>query len=131
MSASAQAIYGLLIILGIVGPIMLTWGWIRWVLQREKRTVTAILSLIGFLLATASALIAVSFILVVAFFGVYNLDPLWPSVFKIAAWLSLAGVVFGLGGMWRPSLLRWHSPVGAIGILAFWTLLFALDQGWG
>lgn len=130
MSASVKVFYGLLIILGIVGPIMLTWGWIRWIMQSEKRTLAAILSLIGFLLATASALVAVSFITVVAFHGVYNLDPLWPSVFNFATWLSLAGVVFGVGGVWRPSLLRWHSPVSAVGILAFWMLLFSLQGGW-
>jgi hypothetical protein len=115
--------------MGIVGPVMLTWGWIRWILQREKRTFTAILSFIGFLLATASALIAVAFILVAAFFGVYNLNPLWPSVSKIAAGLSVAGVMLGLGGVWRPGLLRWHCPVGAVGILSFWMSLLGLDHG--
>ena len=35
---------------------------------------------------------------------------------------GLGAIVFGLGGVWRPSSLRWHAPVAAIGTLAFWIM---------
>ena len=111
---------------------MLTWGWIRWITQLEKRTTVATLSLIGFLLASVSALVAVSWIVLVAVQCFFTFDPLRPfeaEVFRMAKWLSLAGIVFGIGGAWRRSLLRWHSLVSAIGITAFWTLLEAIHSG--
>jgi hypothetical protein len=44
----------------VLSPVMLTWGWVRWFRQPKLQTVTAILSLLGFILASASALLAVS-----------------------------------------------------------------------
>ena len=44
----------------LVPPIVLVWGWFRWLRVPLKRTAPAVLSLIGFLLATLSALLAVT-----------------------------------------------------------------------
>jgi hypothetical protein len=49
-------------------------------------------------------------------------DPLLLRVFRIGVLISLGGIVFGISGVWRPSPLRWHAPVCAVGMLTFWIL---------
>jgi len=105
----------------VLSPVMLTWGWVRWFRQPKLQTVTAILSLLGFILASASALLAVSamaYSLMRGGFPFY--DPLLMRIFGVGGLLSLGGLVFGVGGAWRASSLRWHAPVSAIATLAFW-----------
>jgi tellurite resistance protein TehA-like permease len=126
MSASAQVMFGILFAFGyLVSPIVLIWGWSRWLRQPKVRTTPSILSLIGFVLATASALIAVSLLgyAQVHHFSYY--DPLLLRVFRCGTLLSLGGIVFGISGVWRPSPLRWHAPALAAGVLTFWILAVA------
>ncbi len=128
MSASDQVFFAILTGLGwIVAPTMLIWGWIRWIHRPKQRTFSSNFSLIGFLLATTSALLAISLL---GYGMMYRLDfyAPWPlRIFRTAVSLSLAGIVFGIGGVWRPNSLRWHSPVFALGTLAFWIALDALQ----
>lgn len=35
----------------------------------------------------------------------------------------LAGILFGLSGVWRKNPLRWHAPICAVGTLALWMQL--------
>jgi hypothetical protein len=79
-----------------------------------------LLSLIGFIFATASALIAVSFLGYAQIHDFPYYDPLLLRVFRCGALLSLGGIVFGISGAWQPSPLRWHAPAAAVGMLAFW-----------
>ena len=111
-------------ILGVFGylgsPAILIWGWARWLRQPKLRTIPATLSLVSFVLATASALLAISSI---AFAQVHHFryyDPLLLRIFRWGTLLSLGGIAFGTGGVWRRSSLRWHAPVSAFGTLAFW-----------
>ena len=128
MSVSAEAIFGILIGLGcVLAPIMLTWGWIRWVRRPKQRTVTSVVSLIGFLLATASGLLAVASVAHAIVYGLEYYDPLYLKVYRTAGRLSLAGFAFAIGGVWRPNALRWHSPISAVGTLAFWIAWVALQ----
>jgi hypothetical protein len=124
LSTSTQVIFGVLIAAGyFVSPIVLIWGWARWINLAKLRTALSILSLAGFVLATASALLAVSSIAyaqVIHGFRFY--DPSLMRLFRCGVLLSLGAIVFGLGGVWRPSSLRWHAPVAAIGTLAFWIM---------
>jgi tellurite resistance protein TehA-like permease len=63
MSASTQVMFGILFAFGyLVSPIVLIWGWSRWLRQPKVRTTPSILSLIGFILASAFALIAASLV---------------------------------------------------------------------
>jgi len=121
MSTSVQVMVGILAILGyLLSPIMLIWGWSRWASQPKLRTASAILSLCGFLLATASGLLAVSSI---AFAQIHHFpyyDPLLLRIFRTGTLLSLGGFAFGVSGVWRASSLRWHAPISAIATLAFW-----------
>jgi hypothetical protein len=76
----------------------------------------------GFILATASALLAV---LTTGYAQIHHFpyyDPLLLRIFRWGVLLSLCGIVFGIGGAWRPSPLRWHSPVSGLGMLAFWIM---------
>jgi hypothetical protein len=58
---SAQFLFGILIVLGyVVCPVVLIWGWTRWAVDHsEPRTIYSILSLMSFILATVSAVLAV------------------------------------------------------------------------
>lgn len=105
----------------IVGPVTLIWGWIRWARQPKSWTITSILSLLGFSLASASALVAVASIIYansIRAFAFY--DPLLMKILGVGTLLALEGIVIGMGGVWRPSALRWHSLISAFEMLAFW-----------
>jgi len=123
VSISIQIIFGILMALGyLVTPVMLIWGWMRWARQPQQRTVAAILSLIGFTFGTASAILAVS---TIAYAHVHHFpfyDPLLLRIFRWGGVLSLAGIGFGISGVWRTGPLRWHAPVCGLGMFAFWLL---------
>jgi hypothetical protein len=121
VSISVQVMFGILVVMGyLMTPVALIWGWTRWTRQPKQRTVPAILSLIGFVFATASAVVAVSS---VAYAQVHHFpfyDPLLLRIFRWGVLLSLAGILFGIGGVWRPGPLRWHAPICGLGMFAFW-----------
>jgi hypothetical protein len=123
LSTSVQVVFAVLIALSyIVSPVMLIWGWARWAWQPKSGAVAAILSLVGFSFATASAALAVSSVAYaqVHHFGFY--DPLLLRIFRWGLLLSLIGILSSIGGVWRQSSLRWHALISGIGTLAFWVL---------
>lgn len=108
-------------------PAVMIWGWVRWFKRTQPRTLLAILSLIGFTLATASGLLATSAMLYARAVGGFPFyDPLLLRIYRWGALLSLSGTVFALIGVWRPGPLRWHAPTCAVGTLLFW---FAAAMG--
>jgi len=123
MSTSTEVTFVILFIVGyVVPPILLIWGWLRWAIEPRLRTTPSILSLVGFVLATVSALLA---ILTIAYAQVHHFpyyDPLLLRIFRWGALLSLGGILFGIAGVWRPSAIRWHAPACSLGMLAFWIL---------
>jgi hypothetical protein len=124
MSLGVEAIFVALAILAyLVSPVMLVWGWVRWAGRPRLLNVASVLSFSGFFLANASALLAVSTI-IYAFFihGFAFYDPRLMRIFRRGILLSLGGLMFGIGGVWRRNSLRWHAPVCALGTLAFWVL---------
>jgi hypothetical protein len=109
----------------LVTPLMFVWGWNRWTQGQKSLNISSIFSLVGFILATFSALLAV---LSIAYaqdrrFGYY--DPTLMKVFRWGCLLSIGGFLFGIGGAWRKGPLRWLSPVCALGTFAFWILAAA------
>jgi len=124
MSTSAGVVFGLLLVFGYLGtPVLLIWGWARWTRLAKQRTVFSTLSLISFILATTSALLALStvaYALIIRRFAFY--DPLLLRVFRLGFVLSLGATVLGTCGVWRASSLRWHAPLSALGTLAFWIM---------
>jgi hypothetical protein len=110
----------LAICLFVVLPAAMIWGWVRWWKRIQPRTLS-IFSLVGFVLATASGLVAVGSIIYVHKVGsVPYWDPVLLRSLRWGALLSFSGLAFGLIGVWRPGPLRWHAPACALGILFFW-----------
>jgi hypothetical protein len=103
-------------------PVLMFWGWVRWFRRTQPRTLPSILSLIGFTLATASGLLAVSSVLYAhARGGFPYYDPL---LMRIYAWgpgeecfRFPASCSASLGSGDRasalacPCMFRGHSPV--------------------
>jgi hypothetical protein len=126
-SISLEVFLGALVALGYLGtPTAVIWGWARWIRRPKSRTVTSVLSFIGFVLATGSALLAVvmaAYAIVIHGFPFY--DPLLMRICAAGFFLALGGIVFGVAGVWRPSSLRWHAPVSGVCMLAFWMIAMA------
>ncbi|MBI3477612.1 MAG: hypothetical protein HY010_17915 [Acidobacteria bacterium] len=123
MRISVQIMFAILMALGyLVTPVALIWGWTRWARQQEQRSVPAILSLLGFIFATASAVIAVSFAAYAQLHHFPYYDPLLLRIFRWGVLLSLSGILFAIGGVWRSGPLRWHALVCGLGMSAFWLL---------
>ena len=119
-------LFGLLFVLAyVLAPVTLIWGWVRWVRLPKIKTATSLLSLAGFGLASASALLA---LLSAAYAQVHVFRFYDPELMRIFRWgflLSTAGFVFGIGGVWRKSSLRWYALASAVGTLAFWVVAAA------
>ena len=123
-----QVMFVILIAIGyLASPIVLVWGWLRWVRLPKPWTAPSTLSFAGFILATASALLAVA---TIAYAQVHHFpyyDPLLLRIFRSGALLSLGGIVFGIGGVWRPNSLRWHAPASAACMLTFWIMMASME----
>jgi hypothetical protein len=130
---SSTFFYFLLFVFGyLVAPTALVWGWKRWIKQKPLLwTISSTLSFIGFVLASFSALFAV-WIVVYGSAGGFEQSPNisydslnYPFFYHCILWgsvLSLLGIAFAVGGVWRQSQLRWQALASTIGTLAFWLL---------
>lgn len=133
MTALGNALYVLLLLFGyLVAPATLFWGWVRWTMQKPRVwTISSTLSFIGFLLASASALFALTMIgyaLAGGFEHTANMLSYSPNFSLFFRWmqrgevLSLSSLAFALGGVFRRSSTRLQAPASAVGMLAFWLL---------
>ena len=106
----------------LFGPVLLAWGWIRWIRHRPRNwTIGPLFSFAGFCLATAAYAIGIIVIALARNFE--NPSPLIGPLIESGLILSLAALVCTLGGMWRKSPLRWLAPALSVCALCFW--LFA------
>lgn len=107
----------------VAAPVLLVWGWTRWLLRPKQWTACSTLSLAGVAFASASALVAVSAALYSQSIGGglkhFN-DPLFMKLFDLGVLLSRVGIVVGIGGVWQKGSLRWHGIACAVGTLMFW-----------
>jgi len=128
MNDASESLFGQILLALFAGVVMsvpplLVWGWVRWVKSAHQKTVFSILSLIGFSLANASAILAVGSALYAHAIGGFPFyDPLLLTICRWGAGISLAGTMFGSWGAWRPSPLRWHAPICGVGTLVFWLI---------
>jgi acyl dehydratase len=120
-----------LAILAIIGyavaPAMLVWGWIRWLLSPKSWAAFAALSFVGFLLASASGVLAASAIAYAQVRRFPYYDPLLMRIFSAGVLLSLAALTLGIGGTFRANPLRWHAPVSALATLTFWLWMASME----
>lgn len=109
-------------------PFITIWGWWRWAKRRQPRTFASDLSLIGFGLATLSALLALfTWVAAGVRGGFPYYDSLLLTIYRVGLLLAVGGVVFGFSGLWRPGPLRWHAPVCSVAMIVFW-LLAAISE---
>ena len=123
MSVLDKALWTLAFLLAyLVAPTTLIWGWMSWCRREKARTISSVLSLVGFALATASAVLGLSTI-AYAEWGGFQTNTgylLFAKAIKTGGVLSLVSLLFSLAGLWRGSATRWQAPASAIGTLAFW-----------
>ena len=104
-------------------PVSLIWGWARWSIHKKSATLFSVFSFAGFASATASALLAIASVAYVNLVGGFAFyDPRLMRIFFWGGVLSIAGLVFGVTGVWRANPLRWHAPLCALGTLVFWIM---------
>lgn len=105
----------------LLAPVMLIWGWIRWIRRREELGPPFFLAFIGFILSTASGLLAISSIAyAAAIHGFPFYDPRLLTIYRWGLLLSLGGTILGFTGSSLPNALRWQAPLAGLGTLAFW-----------
>ena len=107
----------------IAAPILLITGWIRWARHPQPRDIIPVLALAGFIVATASALLALGGVLYgLAIGGFPYYDPRLLRIYGVGLLLSLAGLIASLLGLARTSPLRWHAPALFLAMLVLWLL---------
>ena len=136
MSLSTIALFTLLMPLAyLIAPAMIIWGWRRWVKQQPRSwTIAPTLSFAGLLLASLSGAFAL-FVIAYGWSGGFEHTAGLPyyspnygffyRCIRVGVLLSLAGLVFSIGGVWRSNSVRWQAPASALGTLAFWFLATA------
>lgn len=123
----SSVITSILLVLCAVGayfatPVAIIWGWVRWAKRTKQRTLPAILSLAGFILATASALFAIFAVVYTQASGLVFYDPQVLRIYRWGCLLSLGGIAFSISGVWSRSPLRWLAPACSAGTLLFWLM---------
>jgi hypothetical protein len=117
------AFEGLFFVIALGLSVALIFGWLRWWKQAKTRNLSSIMSLIGFALATASALLAVSTAVYAKAIGGFPFyDPAVLRIYRYGVLISLSGIMFSLAGLWRPCALRWYAPLCSLGALMYWFL---------
>jgi len=105
-------------------PSAMVWAWMRWWRNSQNRTVCSFLSLVGLGLATSSAILMIVTTIYAHQIGGFPFyDPLLLRIYRWGGLLSSAGIVFGVGGVWRPNPLRWLTPACALGMFLLWGML--------
>jgi hypothetical protein len=107
----------------VAAPALLVWGWVRWIKSTKPLTLWSILSLIGFLFASASGLCALLLFLYVREHGsgMHHFDDrVFMGLFQLGRLLSRIAIAFGIAGVWRPNPLRWLAPGSAAATIMFW-----------
>jgi hypothetical protein len=130
MNAIEQTVFFVVPLIMAIGgyfatPTMLIWSWLHWANRPKQRSTSAILSLTGLVLATASALVAIYAIAYSNSLGgdfmVHFDNPVFMKIYQRGLGLARIGIAIGFCGLWRPGTLRWQGLVCAVGTWMFWT----------
>jgi hypothetical protein len=119
-----------LLFIGIYGmaPALLIWGWVRWARRTPPQTRLSLVSLTSFILATLSAVLALStHVYASATGGFPYYDRHLLLIYAIGIVVSLIALISGVAGMWWRSPVRWHAPLCSLGMLVFWIMSTASE----
>lgn len=107
-------------------PMVLVGGWRKWTQQAPQQGIPSVLALVGFILGSMSALIAVGSSLYARVRGSFAYyDPALITIYRIGFLLALGGLISALGGVWRPNALRWYSPALSTAMILLWCIWMA------
>ena len=98
------------------------WGWKTWMRRRsEPRSASVVASVIGFSLASLSALLQIGTgIYALSFGGLPFMDPTLLRIYGIGLLLSTLGLISGLCGSFRNGPLRFKAPALSTFLLLLW-----------
>jgi hypothetical protein len=104
-------------------PVVLFMGWRRWLRRPSPQSLLSLLSLAGFVLASASAVLAIGTVLCSLTTGGFRFyDPTLLKLYRSGLLLGLGGLVFALVGVWNRNSLRWHAPALSLSMLLLWLI---------
>jgi hypothetical protein len=119
--AEAAILYLLEFLFYVAVPVLAIWGWLRWAGRPRIWNYASSASLIAFVLATASSLLAVYSIAWAHRIGGFGLnDPRLHRMYSGGLLLSATAFPLSLFGLNRSNALRWHALVCVVGTALFW-----------
>jgi hypothetical protein len=112
----------------LIVPVLLLWGWLRWARNKDPRTTSSTLSLLGLSFSTASALLALFTHLYARFVRSFPFhDPALLIIYVGGCLFSSAAILFAIGGSGRKGPVRWIAPACAFGTLLFWLIAISSE----
>jgi hypothetical protein len=113
---------GLFFVVIYIGlPALMIWGWKWWARDKHPQSLFSILSVISLGFATAACMLSIATMIYARAIGGFPFyDPRLLAIYRWGLLLSLAGMLFGIGGAFRKGPLRQIAPISAAVMLMFW-----------
>ena len=108
-------------------PLVMAWGWVRWVKRKTPMTLFSAFSFFGFVLATASELLAISTATYASVTSSSFYDPTLLKIYAVGMLLSLVGLILSIVGAFKANSLRYLAPGCALGTFFFWFMAAATE----
>jgi len=108
-------------------PVVTMWGWLRWLRNRDLRHFFPAVSFAAFACASLAGLLAIFSVLYIQAAQLSPYDYRWYRLFIAGLFISALSLLLSVIGIWQRSVLRWHAPFCASGILFVWFVLAAVD----
>lgn len=108
----------------VAPPILVIWGWSRWVKRSRPQPWQSIVSAVSLSLTTTTlflALVTLAYAEAVGGFP-YGGDPTLLGIYRAAFLLAISAIITSLIGMVRPGPLQALAPVCATGAFVFWLI---------
>jgi len=116
----------LVVIVGIniAPPILVIWGWARWVKRARPQPWLSVMSAVSLALTSTSLLLALATIAYAQAIGgfPYGGDPTLVNIYRSAFLLTASAIITSLIGMVRPGPLQALAPVCATGAFLYWVI---------
>ena len=103
--------------LELTSPLVLLWGWVRYLRVSSRSDWRSYASLIGLSAPLLSAILWVLTLLVASGKGWHTTAPTIEHLVTVGVWIPIVGTIVGLAG--RPVLII-AIIAGSIGVVLFW-----------